>query len=143
MNVSNPAGFWVRLGAGILDSIILFVVLGFISSIVYGQFFIDSFSFIDTFNLLYYLLLPVFWYGYTIGKKALGIRIVRVDGEKVGIGTMLLRELVGGFIYVITLGITVIVSAFMVGLRDDKRSIHDMIAGTYVTYDSPHDTEKM
>ncbi|KHF39964.1 RDD family protein [Halalkalibacter okhensis] len=138
MNVKNPAGFWVRLGAGILDSVILFIVLGFISLIFYGQFYMDRFSIIDTVNLLYYLFLPVFWYGYTLGKRALGIRIARIDGEKVGIGTMLLRDIIGGFVYAITLGITVIISAFMVGFREDKRSIHDLIAGTYVTYDPPY-----
>lgn len=92
-------------------------------------------------EMLYYLLLPVFWYGYTVGKRAVGIRIAREDGEKVGIGTMLMRDLVAGLVYVLTLGIGIIVSAFMVGLREDKRAIHDFVAGTYVTYDKP-DFEK-
>ena len=33
------------------------------------------------------------------------------------------------------LGIGYIVSAFMVGFREDRRSIHDFIAGTEVVYD--------
>ena len=56
-----------------------------------------------------------------------------MDGSKVGYGVMLLRVIVGGIIYVVTLGIALIVSAFMVGIREDKRAIHDFIAGTYVT----------
>ena len=52
-------------------------------------------------------------------------------------GTMLLRVLVGGSCIRLTLGIALIVSAFMVGIREDKRAIHDFIAGTYVTYDPP------
>ena len=47
---------------------------------------------------------------------------------------MILRVLVGALIYGVTFGIGVIVSAFMVGMREDKRSIHDFVAGTYVTY---------
>lgn len=86
---------------------------------------------------MYYLLLPIFWYGYTVGKKALGIRIARVDGEKLGFGTMFMREVVANLVYVLTFGIGIIISAFMVGIRNDKRSIHDLIAGTYVTYDDP------
>jgi uncharacterized RDD family membrane protein YckC len=137
MEVNNPAGFLIRLGANIIDGILLFIVLGVISQALYGHFYSESFTFIDLLNRLYYLLLPVFWYGYTLGKRALGIRIARVDGEKVGIGTMLLRDIVAGLVYIITLGIGIIVSAFMVGLREDSRSIHDFIAGTYVTYNRP------
>jgi uncharacterized RDD family membrane protein YckC len=44
---------------------------------------------------------------------------------------------VAAIVYGITLGIAVIVSAFMIGLRKDKRAIHDFIAGTYVTYEKP------
>ncbi|RXI95575.1 RDD family protein [Anaerobacillus alkaliphilus] len=141
MEISNSAGFWIRLGASIIDGIILFIVLGVISTILYGKFYMETFTVIDILNGLYYLLLPVFWYGYTLGKRAVGIRIARVDGEKVGIGTMLLRDLVAGLVYAITLGIGVIVSAFMVGLREDNRAIHDFIAGTYVTYDPPEKVE--
>ena len=137
MDIYSPAGFWIRLVANIVDGIILFIGLGFISLIIYGQFYVDSYTIIDLLNPLYYIILPVIWYGYTLGKRALGIRIVRVDEEKVGIGTMLLRDVVGGIVYIITLGIGLIVSAFMIGLREDKRSIHDFIAGTYVTYSPP------
>ena len=56
---------------------------------------------------------------------------------KLGIGDMLMRVVVAGLIYAVTLGIAAIVSAFMVGLREDKRSLHDLIAGTYVTYNAP------
>lgn len=63
----------------------------------------------------------------------MGVRIAKVNGGKLGIGAMLLRTIVAGLVYVLTLGIGLIISAFMVGLRDDKRAIHDFIAGTYVT----------
>ncbi|MFD2042964.1 RDD family protein [Ornithinibacillus salinisoli] len=135
--VNNPAGFWVRLGASIVDTILLTIVFGFVGLIIYNQFFVEDFSVIDILDMLYFLLLPIFWYGYTVGKRVSGIRIARIDGEKLGLGTMLLRDVVAGVIYLITFGIGVIVSAFMVGLREDKRSIHDFIAGTYVTYDEP------
>ncbi|WP_456276657.1 RDD family protein [Bacillus sp. AK128] len=134
---SNPAGFWVRFGASILDGILLFIVTVLLNLAVYQEFVTEATFLTNMIDFLYYLLLPILWYGYTIGKRAVGIRIARVDGGKVGIGTMLLRNVVAGIVYGITLGIGVIVSAFMVGLREDKRSIHDFIAGTYVTYDEP------
>lgn len=143
MDVQSPAGFGIRLIANLLDGIMLFVVLGFVSLIVYGHFYTNSISVVDILNILYYVLLPVIWYGYTVGKRAVGIRIARVDGEKISLGTMLLREVVGGIVYAFTLGIGLIISAFMVGLREDKRSIHDLIAGTYVTYEPPMEDERV
>ncbi|AKG05456.1 hypothetical protein AAV35_012210 [Salimicrobium jeotgali] len=134
--MQQPAGFWVRLGANILDSLIIGVILALLAFIVYGDITrAGEASALDALSFLYSLLLPVFWRGYVIGKKLMGVRIVKVSGEDVTIGNMLLRIVVGGIVYVLTIGIGVIVSAFMVGLREDKRAIHDLIAGTQVIHD--------
>ncbi|MED1785356.1 RDD family protein [Brevibacillus fortis] len=132
---SNPVGFWLRLGAGLLDALIIGLPLLLISYIITGN--TEDNLVTNIISSLYSLLVPVFWHGYTVGKRIAGIRIARIDGEPVGIGTMLLRNFVGGIVYVITLGLGIIVSAIMVGVRQDKRSIHDLIAGTYVTSDQP------
>ncbi|MDG5786077.1 RDD family protein [Evansella sp. AB-P1] len=137
METNNPAGFWIRLLANILDGVIMTFVLIFLWLTLYGQVFNETFTFVELISPLYYLILPVIWYGYTIGKRIVGIRIARVDGEKVGIGTMLLRNVVAAIVYGLTLGIGIIVSAFMIGIREDKRAIHDFIASTYVTHDPP------
>ncbi len=133
----RPAGFWIRLGAGLLDGLIVGAISGLIYSLITGGYSTRTGSFINFLELLYSLLLPIFWSGYVIGKRIAGVRIVKVDGSDVTFPTMLLRVLVGGLVYVVTLGIGAIVSAFMVGMRDDKRAIHDLIAGTYVTYAKP------
>ncbi|WLR56987.1 RDD family protein [Mesobacillus subterraneus] len=135
--MNRPAGFWVRLGAGILDGIIIGVPLLIISYLVTGS--AEENVFTSSLNLLYTLLVPVLWSGYTVGKKIVGVRIAKVNGEKLGFGTMLMRTIVAGLVYVLTLGIGFIVSAFMVGIREDKRAIHDFIAGTYVTYEKPNE----
>ncbi|MEW9671537.1 RDD family protein [Ammoniphilus sp. 3BR4] len=127
------AGFWVRFVALLIDSIIISAPFG-MAFYVWGveeNFTTEALSKLVSF--LYPLLVPVFWRGYTVGKKVMGVRIVKVNGEKVGMGTMLKRNLVGGLVYIFTFGIAVIVTAFMVGLREDRRAIHDLIAGTYVT----------
>ncbi|GAE28357.1 hypothetical protein JCM9140_4577 [Halalkalibacter wakoensis JCM 9140] len=136
--VERPAGFWVRLGATILDAIVVSGTIFIIAAIVgIGS---DTREILDgAGNLLYSILLPVLWYGYTVGKRLLGIRIVKLDGSDVGFGTMLLRVVVAGFVYALTLMIAFIVSVFMVAFRKDKRSIHDMLAKTYVTYNKPDD----
>jgi uncharacterized RDD family membrane protein YckC len=86
---------------------------------------------------LYGLIVPVVWYGYTVGKRLVGIRIARINGEKVSLWTMIKRNVIAGLVYGITFGIALIVSIFMVAFRHDKRAIHDMIAGTYVTQNPP------
>lgn len=135
--MNRPAGFWVRVGAAILDGIIIGIPIAIISYLVTGN--AEDSGISSTLNLLYTLLVPVVWSGYTVGKKIVGVRIAKVNGEKLGFGTMLMRTVVSGLVYLLTLGIGVIVSAFMVGLRQDKRAIHDLIAGTYVTYEKPND----
>ncbi|HTG69273.1 MAG TPA: RDD family protein [Candidatus Udaeobacter sp.] len=125
------AGFWIRLGASLLDGLIVGIPLFLISWLISGGFEGREF-FTDVISFLYSLLLPVFWNGYTIGKRICSIQIRKLDGSSPGIGTMLLRNVVGGLVYAVTLGIAAIVSAFMVGLREDKRAIHDFIAGTEV-----------
>lgn len=134
LNVNDPAGFWIRFGAAILDGIIIGIPIALIAYILTGK--SDGYL-ADALSFLYGLLTPVFWNGYTVGKRICGIRIAKVsDGMPPGIGTMLLRNVVAAIVYAITFGIALIVSAIMVGVRDDKRSIHDFIAGTEVVRSS-------
>ncbi|MGJ9384339.1 RDD family protein [Salipaludibacillus sp. CF4.18] len=138
MEVTNPAGFQNRFLASFLDFIIIFLVTGIISYFLYGIFYNSDKNYpSDILGFFYTLFLPVLWSGYTIGRKMAGNRIVRMDGKKVGIGTMILRVIVATIAYTLTLGIGLIVSAFMVGIREDKRAIHDFIAQTYVTTNPP------
>ncbi|GGG85503.1 RDD family protein [Paenibacillus radicis (ex Gao et al. 2016)] len=126
------AGFWIRLGAALLDGLIIGLPLGLLTMALLGRTGGENLA--NLIGFLYSLLLPVFWNGFTIGKKACGVQIRKLDGSAPTIGTMLLRQLVGGLVYGVTFGICAIVSAFMVGLREDKRAIHDFIAGTEVVY---------
>ena len=130
----NPAGFWIRFGASFFDGIIMGAPLAIISYLLLGE---SDTWFTTIGSYLYFILLPVFWVGYTVGKRILGIRIVNIDETDVNFWIMIKRHLIAGIIYGFTLGIGVIVSAFMVGIREDKRAIHDFIAGTYVTFYPP------
>lgn len=136
--MSNVAGFWIRLGARLIDGLLIGMVVG---TLVFLLQLDTASQAVQTgesvLAALYFVLMPVFLYGYTIAKRVLDIRIVKMDGSNVGLWTMVIREVIGGFIYGITFGIALIVSAFMVGLRKDKRSLHDLLAGTYVTHDKP------
>ncbi|MEC1666831.1 MULTISPECIES: RDD family protein [Bacillus] len=140
MNIYKPAGFWIRLGASLLDYIIVSVPLLLIYWLITGKDPNDS-MIISLVILLYSILLPVFWQGYLIGKRICGIRIVKKDGSQVGLVTMIMRVIIAALVYGITFGLGLIVSLFMIGLREDKRTLHDFIAGTYVTYAAPGEEE--
>lgn len=66
----------------------------------------------------------------TIGKKVLGIRVIRPTGEKASFGRIFaLRYLLNALIGMIPL-YSLIDVLFI--FRQDKRCIHDMLADTYV-----------
>ncbi|WP_163528153.1 RDD family protein [Halobacillus ihumii] len=133
--MDRSVGFWKRLGANVLDSVLVITPIAILGMILFGWDFDSSYT--DLVILPYSLVVPVLWKGYVVGKRIMGIRIVKIDGRNVGLWTMFMRLIVAGLVYVLTLGIGLIVSAFMVGLREDNRSIHDFIAGTYVTEAKP------
>ncbi len=103
------AGFWLRLGALLVDMVFL---LPLILLVRWGQ---DHFRLFELYWLAPNLLLNLFLHVYLVGrfggspgKLVLGIRITRVDGSRVGYARALLREaptLVLYFIYMIGLAL--------------------------------------
>ncbi|MGI8313712.1 RDD family protein [Halobacillus mangrovi] len=138
--MKQPVGFGKRLAAGILDVLIVSFPIALLGQLLFNWEVDNSYS--NTIYLVYQFVLPIIWSGYVVGKRICGIRIVKQDGSNVGILTMFLRNVVGGLVYALTLGIGFIVSAFMVAIREDHRAIHDFIAGTYVTEVPPHEMDK-
>jgi uncharacterized RDD family membrane protein YckC len=74
----------------------------------------------------------------SLGKMALGIRIIRLDGRSGGlVHNVLLRvlapSLIGALANVVPLGglVFAVIDALLI-VREDRRCIHDLIAGTVV-----------
>ncbi len=114
-------GFWVRFAAYIIDDIVISVVT-----------FALSFSAIGVFvsiliNFLYYWLFTGLK-GQTLGKMALGIKVVDENGNIPGLGKAAMREIVGKFVCILTLGI----GYLMIAWDKKKQGLHDKIAETYV-----------
>ena len=76
---------------------------------------------------LCYFTLFVGMGGQTPGKMLLGLKVVRADGEAVGIGRALVRWM-GQCLSLLLLGL----GFLMVGLSGRKQGLHDKIAGTYI-----------
>ena len=72
--------------------------------------------------------------GQTIGKKLLGLRIVRSDGERATLGRLFaLRYLVGWILVVIPfIGMIYALVDSLLIFRDSRKCLHDNIADTIV-----------
>lgn len=131
------AGFWVRVLATILDGFILGIPIAIVLSVFLGLGWIGEEP--GPADLLSYVLWTVVtvafwvnWDGRTPGKKLLHIRIVsHPDGGGLSHGKAVLRYVVGYTVSTLVLGLGFIMVAF----REDRRALHDLIAGTSVVYD--------
>jgi uncharacterized RDD family membrane protein YckC len=65
--------------------------------------------------------------GQTPGMAAMGLRLLRSDGRKVGVRQVLKRLLT----FYATLGL----GSFLIPVTRRRRSLHDIVAGTVVVYD--------
>ena len=133
---------------GLITAIILFVILLLTSSAnIFTLFWTGStvitlYALINFFQsvvvivialCIYYVVLPAYFNGQTIGKRLFGIKIVKKDGSDVDFVTLFVREMVGQiFLGYTTLGLTLIISSLLMGKRDDIRGIHDILADTKV-----------
>lgn len=124
-----------RLGAALLD--------GFIVAVPYAIGATDAVptpvrlvATLASLGLLIYQLRLVSQTGQTIGKRFLGIRIVLKEGLVNGgfVVNVVKRGLVNGLLCLVP-GYFLVDSLFV--FREDRRCIHDLIAGTCVIVDEP------
>jgi uncharacterized RDD family membrane protein YckC len=78
-------------------------------------------------TLFYYIFFTGYG-GQTPGKMALQIKVIHNDGSEIGYGQAFVRETIGKIISYLLLCI----GYLMVGLRRDKRGLHDLLASTRV-----------
>ena len=142
------AGVWVRIGANLIDLVILGVPVLLVVFIILGarpegeQGTISLSSFYNLESLLNAAILAVItillwvnWDGRTPGKKLLSIRITSYPGYKpFSYGTATVRSLLS-LTGALTFGLGYLAMAVMVGAREDKRGYHDLMAGTCVVHD--------
>lgn len=108
------------------------------------------------FIMIYFVIIPYFFDGQTVGKKIMKLKVVRRDGELLMLNDLIIRNLIInglGFLLIslcllyivpsiayliltIILGILqiilVLISVFMVIYRRDNRGLHDVISNTGV-----------
>ena len=130
-----PAGFWRRFAAWLIDLLILTIVQAGIIAV--GPGFEEYFAvgadwhWADLVSVLiagaYYTVGVSVW-ATTVGKRLLGLRVLRPDGSKVGVGRAVARYF-AAWLSLLIFG----VGFLMIALRSDKRGLHDLICSTVVT----------
>ena len=132
------AGFWIRLGAFIVDylTISIFIIpLGVWASLstpglrAGAYLAMAPLIFAGLFLVISFLYFTLFWAwrGQTLGKILIGAKVVQTNGEALTFGRSVLRYL-GFVICFLTLYIGFITIAF----HSQKRGLHDIIANTCV-----------
>jgi uncharacterized RDD family membrane protein YckC len=110
------AGFWIRVGAVLLD-LVIFVVLTVllrkppIGIIAWAVYTVAMWT----------------WKGTTLGGIVAGIKIVRLDGSPIGFTVALVR-----FMSAFVSAAALLIGFFWAGWSREKRSWHDIIAGTMI-----------
>lgn len=135
--VNVYGGFWRRVGASILDSLILYAVMFVvILAMAIGETGNEADSAAaglwavlasNVFAWLYSALLESSSRQATLGKMAFGIRVTDLNGQRIGFGRATGRyfaKWISGF----TLGVGFV----MAGFTQRRQTLHDKIAGTLV-----------
>jgi uncharacterized RDD family membrane protein YckC len=127
----EKAGFWIRVGAYLIDAVIL-IVINFIVGLILGLVGLGKTAVPSAVGFIIGIAYFVYLWsasggGQTIGQRALGLRVIKTDGTQLDFGRSLLRY-VGLIIASIPIGL----GLAWVGWDPQKQGWHDKIAGTYV-----------
>lgn len=136
------AGFWRRLAAHIIDNIIIYIAMYIVAQFMLPE-VIDKTSpeeiakanaLAERFSILFFavsasyeILMTSSEKQATIGKMAVGIKIIDEQGNKITLINAVFRYF-GKMLSALLLGIGYIMIAF----HPQKRGLHDIIANTYV-----------
>lgn len=128
-------GFWIRVVAALIDGIVLSIAFGVIGAVSGLDFFSSDPEYFDSravalqvvINWLYEALLTSSERGATLGKMAVGLRVVTEQGKRISFLRATGRYF-AKYVSALILGI----GFLMVAFTDRKRGLHDMIAGTLV-----------
>ena len=118
-------GFWIRALAWVVDVALILVVNLLLTR--------AGLSLLTLFVGPVYATLFIGIKGQTLGKMALGIKVIDARGNVPGLGRAVLREIVGKFLSGLALGL----GYAWIGWDAHKRGWHDYIAGTYVVRKAP------
>ena len=147
------AGLWRRFAASIIDSFVtgiatyallipLFLVFGIsLSSLAESELAGTGVSI--SFMIIQYAIsigVPALYFGWmqssnsmaSLGKMAVGIKVVRTNGERLSFWRSFLRYVAMILFTLVTCGLGMLISGLMVAFTERKQGVHDMVCDTLV-----------
>lgn len=145
-----PGGFWRRFVAQFIDQLVIGLVtfpvnfaIGMVSGLgaasgAGGEAQLGAMLLLQAVSWGLYLVAAFLYYGLfyskrgaTPGKMVMGLRVVdSVTGANVTLWKAFFRETIGKLCSTITL----LFGYIMVGMREDKKALHDLMFGTQVLH---------
>ncbi|MCX5797162.1 MAG: RDD family protein [Elusimicrobia bacterium] len=134
----HPAGFWIRFAADLIDSLVVYFPVGFVTTAA-AAFGTPNATAIVLLKALTAIAVGGVYYtvltgrsGQTWGKKAFDIKVVNQDGTPLTYGAAFGRWCAYLPSY-LTLGI----GFMMAGWNEERKALHDRIIGTRVIRKGP------
>lgn len=126
------AGLTDRIFAYLIDGVVVFAITMVLFIIISATNVIDTNPFLLVVALLpaffYHLILEIAQQGQTIGKKALDIKVVKLDGSQASVGAYLLRWIIRPVDFLLYGGVAIL--CITIGGKGQR--LGDMAAGTTV-----------
>ena len=148
VEAAPPAGFWIRFVAYVIDGLVMtpaaVILVGiFVGLVILTDEPVDderlAASLVIAGILLVIVLIVVNWLyealmtsslrGATLGKVALGLRIVRFDGAQLSFGRATARHFAK---FIATPAVPLFIGYIMAAFTNRKRALHDILADTLV-----------
>jgi uncharacterized RDD family membrane protein YckC len=130
------AGFWIRVGASLIDDLLLVMITLPLTMMIYGSLvwereaiILGPADFLINYTLPF-IAVVLFWFykSATPGKMALNIKIVNAsDGRKLSVG-----QSIGRYFAYIPAMLVFLIGIIWVAFDKRKQGWHDKLAGTVV-----------
>lgn len=125
------AGFWIRWVANLMDFFVVLLggaIVGFVVGVATGGLAVLIAPLLGlAAGWLYFALMESSKTQGTLGKMALGLKVIDYEGRRVSFG-----RASGRYFSKIISSILLYIGFMMAGWTEKKQGLHDMIAGTYV-----------
>ena len=134
--IAGPyGGFWLRVVARIIDTVIIAIALGVIEFVSRGV--LDDYDtpgeegfwtlvwFVG--HWLYFASLHASEWQATLGKRVVGLRVTNLQGQRISFG-----RATGRYFAEILSALILLIGYLMVAFTERKQGLHDMLASTLV-----------
>ena len=134
------AGFWKRVGAYVVDSLVLALFFG-IGGLFLGYYDVSSadVSSVDVLISLWGFLVPWLYFAVmesstaqaTLGKRAVRLKVVDLEGNRITFG-----RATGRYFCKFASGLVLGIGYLMVAFTEKRQGMHDYLANTLVLFNA-------